>query len=280
MQPLISIVLPAYNHEKYVQYSLESILQQDYQNIELHIIDDGSSDQTPAIIERWIRDNRVEFNISYVHRDNRGICATLNELYGKCNGSYICGLSSDDILTPQSISTRVSYLAAHPNLFGVCTDFTVIDDQGHTLYGSGLRSLFNRSPEIYSDTAKLRRDILRNFSFAGPVLMMTRTGLQVLGELDENLRIEDWDTYLRLSKDNRLGFVNFPSARYRVHGLNSHKNQIKDKKQSRYTRAVLEKVLHDFEGDDQKYVMKMILKHRRKEMDFMIRSFFKSLFRF
>lgn len=279
LYPLVSICLPAHNHENYVRLSLESVIQQTYPNIELHIVDDGSSDNTASVIKEWTQINSHTLPITFTSRPNKGICATLNELYSKCKGNFIAGLSSDDILTPNSISSRVTYLIENPDKHAVCCDFSVINNHGSITHKSGLTDLYNRNPESYLNPSMLRRDILRNFSFAGPVLMISQSGLKQLGKLDENIRFEDWDTYLRLSQKNKMGYVNEIGALYRLHEANFSRNQIKDVKKTQYERMVLERALSNSDKEDHRYIRKIIKKRKRKEFDFKIRSFIKKLIR-
>ncbi len=98
-KPLVSVVIPCYNHENFVQDSIQSVIDQTYQNIELIIIDDGSKDGSvekiqemiPACQERFVR---FEFR----HRPNKGLSATLNEALEWCEGEYYSPIASDDII--------------------------------------------------------------------------------------------------------------------------------------------------------------------------------------
>ncbi|WP_083829471.1 glycosyltransferase family A protein [Oceanimonas sp. GK1] len=97
--PLVSVVIPCYNHAQFVQESIQSVIDQDYENIELIIIDDGSKDNSVEVIQEMIpaceeRFKRFEFR----HRPNKGLCATLNEGIGLAAGDIIGFCSSDDIL--------------------------------------------------------------------------------------------------------------------------------------------------------------------------------------
>lgn len=84
-QPLVSIVIPCYNHEKYVQESIQSVIEQDYDNIELIIIDDGSSDNSVTKIKEMIQVCQKRFKrFEFRHRPNKGLCATLNEALAWC----------------------------------------------------------------------------------------------------------------------------------------------------------------------------------------------------
>ena len=78
--PLVSIIIPCYNHEQYVNYALSSIIEDTYPNIEIVIINDGSTDNSDGIINEWISQHQAKISIKYKNRGNRGLCKTLNEL--------------------------------------------------------------------------------------------------------------------------------------------------------------------------------------------------------
>ena len=104
-QPLVSIVIPCYNHSQFVQETIQSIIDQDYENIELIIIDDGSKDNSVEVIQEMIpacEERFVRFEFRY--RPNKGLCATLNEALEWCEGEYFSPLASDDIALPHKTS--------------------------------------------------------------------------------------------------------------------------------------------------------------------------------
>ena len=107
--PLVSVVIPAYNHESYVQKSLDSVAEQDYPNKEIIVINDGSMDETMLKIESWIQCNKLT-QITFKNQSNAGIATTLNRLLELASGEYIALSSSDDYLLPGSLSKRIERL--------------------------------------------------------------------------------------------------------------------------------------------------------------------------
>ena len=93
---LVSVIIPCYNHEKFIQATLDSIARDTYPYKEIILINDGSSDHSDQKITEWISSNNNEIKITYVNRKNKGICSTLNELIGIAKGKYILPLASDD----------------------------------------------------------------------------------------------------------------------------------------------------------------------------------------
>src|SRR5690554_4831249 len=128
-QPLVSIVIPCYNHAQFVQESIQSVIEQDYENIELIIIDDGSKDNSVEVIQEMIpacEERFVRFEFRY--RPNKGLCATLNESLEWCEGEYLSCIASDDIMRPDKTSYQVSYLNANKNTIGVFGGVDILDD--------------------------------------------------------------------------------------------------------------------------------------------------------
>ena len=110
-QPLVSVVIPCYNHENFVQDSIQSVINQTYQNIELIIIDDGSKDGSVEKIQEMIpacQERFVRFEFRY--RPNKGLSATLNEALEWCEGDFVSFLSSDDYYHKDKIFFQANYL--------------------------------------------------------------------------------------------------------------------------------------------------------------------------
>lgn len=104
-KPLVSVLIPAFNHEKYIASTLESVLCQEYENIELIICDDGSSDNTPKIAEEWVKKNCNKFKVcKFLIQENKGICFTLNRLVRASSGAYIKPMASDDLLIDNALT--------------------------------------------------------------------------------------------------------------------------------------------------------------------------------
>lgn len=264
-KPLVSVCLPAYNHELYVEEMLNSIIDQDYPEKELLIINDGSSDSTHERIQEWIESNSSKIDIQYRNRENRGISATLNELLSMAKGSYIAGASSDDYLLPGSLSTRINYLLNHPEKKAVFGDFNVISDSGMLLHQSGIEGHYNGNKKLFLDSSSLKEEMLRRFCIAGPVLLFDRSIFEVINEFDESLMAEDWDMYIRLSAQDILGFVNIPVAAYRWHDLCTCRSKRNKQKLYAYEIRVLKKNMHYFKGEDRAHIEKRLTKAIRKE---------------
>src|SRR5574344_1018426 len=126
--PLVSVVIPAYNHEKYVKEAIYSIINQTYEKIELIIVDDGSKDSTWEKINELKEDCLKRFrNVIFESQENKGSCDTLNHLLDLAKGEYIYLIASDDIAKPNAIEKEVEFLINNAD-YALCVgDNEIID---------------------------------------------------------------------------------------------------------------------------------------------------------
>lgn len=226
--PLVSFIVPSYNHSKYIATCLNSIRDEKYPNKELIIIDDGSTDKSGEIIENWIDLNGASIKTIYKKRLNMGVCATLNELTNLTNGQYITPIASDDFLLPYSTFRRVNYLQKNPDNLAVFGDCIVVDESNHILYRSALTGLYNSIKSNLKNKNGISKEIITNWSVPGPALMYERDLLKKIGLYNENYIQEDWDFYLRMASVNTLGYIDYPVAAYRVHADNACRQKEKE----------------------------------------------------
>ena len=223
--PLVSVLIPAFNHERFVQRCLDSVLEDPYPAKELIIIDDGSTDSTAERITDWVAAHCMDLPIEYVHRENRGIAATLNELAARSNGEFLRPGASDDYLLPGGLDAQVRYLLAHPRKGVVIGDSVVVDQDGNRMHDSGMRALHGANKDLYRSDDGVRRAIISRWAIGGPVALMRRSALDSVDCWSEGLRIEDWDLFLRLAACDALGFIDVSVCAYRIHGTNLSKTR-------------------------------------------------------
>ncbi|RUL63457.1 glycosyltransferase [Dyella dinghuensis] len=223
--PLVSVLIPAYNHERFVQRCLDSVLEDPYPSKEIIIIDDGSTDDTSAKIVEWIAAHSHELRIEYAHHSNRGIAATLNELAARAHGQYLRLGASDDYLLPGGMEAQVRYLQMHPSKHAVIGDCVVVDQQGNRLHDSGMRDLHGANKKLYSSTEGIRRAVISQWAVGGPVALIRKSALDTVDRWTEGLRIDDWDFFLRLAARDALGFIDVSVCAYRLHGANLSKTR-------------------------------------------------------
>ncbi len=198
--PLISIVIPSYNHERFVGTAIRSVLDQSCRDFEIVITDDGSRDKTVAAIQSF-SDPRISLN---VFAENRGASLAANDAIQRSRGQYICYLASDDVFLPGKLEKQVAFLAAHPSIAAVFGMPRLVDEAGATISGRHevLRSLFRRP---LTQNFRSRGDWLRSFFFHGNCLchqaaMIRRSVYDKIGLFDARLaNLPDFDMWVRLA---------------------------------------------------------------------------------
>lgn len=223
--PLVSLLIPAFNHERFVADCLASALTEPYPNKELVVIDDGSSDRTPELIEAWIKVHGAAIRVDYLRRPNRGIAATLNELAARANGDLLRLGASDDCFLAGGLQAQVAYLQSHPHKLAVIGDCTVVDAAGRRLHESAMVDLYRADKAVYASDRGIRRQIIGRWALSGPTTMIRRKALSEAGEWGEDLRIDDWSFFLRLAALDGLGFIDTKVGAYRIHGDNTSRTR-------------------------------------------------------
>ena len=208
----MSIVIPCYNHEKYVQEAIKSVINQDYDNIELIIIDDGSSDDSTVKIKEIIpacqqRFKRFEFR----HRPNKGLCATLNEALEWCEGEFFASIASDDVLRKYKTSRQVKYLQENASSIGVFGSVEIIHDANGTKQTKVKRVKKYNFKDIF----------LHQHNLSAPTQLLQLKAVKSVGGYREDLIIEDWSMWLFLTEHGgTLDCVDTVFASYRRHDGN------------------------------------------------------------
>ena len=223
--PLVSVLIPAYNHERFVWRCLDSVLEDPYPAKEIVIIDDGSTDGTGELIAEWVARYGHHIPVEYVRRCNKGVSATLNELAARARGEFFRLGASDDYLLPGGLEAQVRYLLAHPRKGAVIGDSVVIDQDGNKLHDSGMCDLHGADKRLYESDEGIRRAVITRWAIGGPVTLIRKSALETVARWSEGLRIDDWDLFLRLAARDELGFIDVSVCAYRLHGTNLSKTR-------------------------------------------------------
>lgn len=215
-QPLVTVIVASYNHAAYIEQCILSVVQQTYPNIELLVIDDGSTDDSVGRIQRLQQQYGFDFRV----QQNKGLTHTLNEAVARAQGSLIAPFGSDDIMVPERIAKQVAYMQDKPEV-GICAgNIELIDSAGQLFPESRQRR----------DTAFRRLDFDDVFMERkpyppAPTLLFRKEALERVGGFDPQIRLEDLLIELKITHAGYfidcLGEV---LAQYRKHGSNSSKN--------------------------------------------------------
>lgn len=235
--PLVSVLVPAYNHEKYIQETIESIICQTYKNIELIVIDDGSNDNTfESLIKIEDKCKNRFVKTIFKRQSNIGCAGTLNNLMSFSSGDFIYIIASDDVAEPNAIETLLQYFSSEDVVL-VVGDDSIIDSESNAIswgekrraddpekvYDSFWEYLCSRNPalaELGENFGSYDSLVKENYIPNGYIIRKSAF-IQTNGFTSGTL--EDWDLHLQLSKLGKYKFVMEKLFRYRWHATNTIK---------------------------------------------------------
>lgn len=214
--PQVSVIIPTYNRGQYIGESIRSVLTQSYADLEVIVVDDGSTDDTEKII-----DAIVDPRLHYIRQENRGRSNARNHALSLARGKYITFLDSDDLYLPNKIELQVDYLIKHPDVGMVYTSAYCINDGGDMLAHKYEATV---SGHIYEQIA-----FFMPVTITLPTVMTFRDVMNHVGGFDENMhRFEDTDMWRRISKSYRIDAMPEYTCKLRTHDDNSLLNQNPD----------------------------------------------------
>lgn len=200
MIPAVTLVTPVYNQARFLSATIKSVLAQTYPAIDFRVIDDGSTDATPAVIAGFGDRFRS------ARQDNQGQSAALNRGWREGRGRYLAYLSGDDLLAPDAIARMVAALEADPTLVCAYPDSDLIDARG-TVLAIGVCAPFD-----------LERLIVHGRNPIGPGAVFRAEAFEKLGGWRTDVTLgADRDFWARMAALGRIGFLPERLARYRVH---------------------------------------------------------------
>jgi glycosyltransferase involved in cell wall biosynthesis len=200
--PLVSVIVPCFNQAHFLRQAVDSAIAQSYPNVEVVVIDDGSTDGT------WDVARSYGDRVKLVQQQNSGLPAARNAGIAAASGEFIVLLDSDDVLLPECIESRMRVMQSDPEIGIVAGYYREIDEQGN---------LIDRVPEVrrISSLPHFYQTVKRNW---GPPVSWTirRRALELCGPFDPFLRsCEDWDLLIRISRKFKIGYDPSVGAHYR-----------------------------------------------------------------
>ena len=249
--PAVSVILPAYNCEKYIGKAIESVLQQTFTDFEFIIINDGSTDNTELTILAFA-DQRIMYRKNPL---NKGLVYSLNKAIDLANGKYIARMDADDICKPERLAKQTSYLDQNENITVLATTIDFINE---TEQKTGTWELDRRTVTA----EQIKKQMPYENCIAHPSIMIRS---EILKKLKYDLRqvnIEDYDLWLRLlSRGHVIDKINEPLLLYRIHEKTVTKLYLKKKnvffKHLRMKRIFLAKEI--FSGRINGFVLRVIV---------------------
>jgi len=215
-EPLVSVICLSYNHEKFVQEAIHSVIHQTYKNIEIIVVDDASNDRSQEIIQKLV----IEFPfIQFLPIEkNFGNCKAFNLGFALSKGEYIIDFATDDIMMPERIAKQVNQFQSLPQDFGVAfSDATYVDEQGEVLR-QHYEYLFRKKLLREIPQGDVYTKVISRYFIASPTMMVKRIVMEKLGGYDESLAYEDFDFWVRSSREYKYALLNESLTKIRKAG--------------------------------------------------------------
>lgn len=222
-RPIVSVVMPAFNAERYVSRAVNSVLDQTIAEWELVVVNDGSTDGTENTVRR-IDDHRIRV----ISQDNRGAGGARNTGFAHARGRYVALLDADDWYDARHLERTTGFLEIHPECSLVGTNFYFIDYRGDTTLGCRPRQIMGREgdgviPDYFRAT-------MRNRCFPITCCALFRRELiSAYGGFDETLPSdEDHDFWTRWAMQSQFGYIDEPLCYYRIDTPNSNRKNLEE----------------------------------------------------
>jgi glycosyltransferase involved in cell wall biosynthesis len=220
-EPRLRLVTPAYNQGEYLAETIESVLSQDYPAIDYLVLDDGSSDSTPQVLERYAGRLRAE------RQANMGQVRTLNKGWEGADAAYLAYLSSDDILYPGAVRKLVEVLESDPGIVCVFPEYELIDERSHVI---------KRGVGRPFDLAEL---VIDQECYIGPGAIFRRRAFEAVGGWKPHLRLApDREFWMRLAAHGRIHFHREALAGYRMHPRSISYKDVSEETSREYLRVL------------------------------------------
>lgn len=214
-EPLVSVVIPCYNHEQFVKHSIQSVIDQTYHNIELIIIDDGSRDSSVLRIQEMVKECEQRFvKFEFRSRLNKGLSATLNESLDWSQGKYYVPFASDDIMIKNRIKKQVDIMEVSKDIAVICGSAILIDECNYKIGELKIQDFCTYS---FSEIIMLQHKCY------APTQLIRSNFIREIGGYKDEIIIEDWYMLLKLSEKGRVLVSPDFYSYYRQHDSNTMK---------------------------------------------------------
>lgn len=231
-EPLVSVIIPNFNYARFLGEAIESVMGQTYTNIEVIVVDDGSSDDSLKVARSFGEKVRL------IEQENSGVSAARNRGIGGSTGELVAFLDSDDVWHSKKLEKQVALFQDNEGIGLVHCGYVEIDDQDNRYneYTDGMAG------DVASEMLKYERPVILG---GGSAAVVRRSVLEDVGGFDPLVTpAEDWEFYFRCASVSKVGFIPEVLLSYRVHDKNAHSNIQK------MERGILAAYQKSFETDD------------------------------
>jgi glycosyltransferase involved in cell wall biosynthesis len=264
MKPLVTVLMPVYNAEKYLEEAIESILNQTYKNFYFLIINDGSIDNSLKIIQNY---SKKDSRIKVITRDNKGLVATLNEGLDAIDTKYIVRMDADDISLPIRLEKQVEFMERHENI--------VVSGTNIRIFGEGIKTYEKKMP---TDSLEIKAMLLFECCIMHPTVIIRKNIIDIekYKYNSEYNAVEDFGLWQLISKKYYLSNINEVLLEYRV--LESSITQKAEKDEDNRDRnhiKIYKQAFSNFDlRDEEFFILRKFIKGRQKLQNFEIEKIY------
>lgn len=209
---MVSIIVPTYNYEKYICDAVDSILNQTFKDFEIIVVDDGSTDDTYKVLEKY--DDRIV----YLYQENSGPASARNLGIKKSKGKYICFLDADDMFLPNKLEKQVALMEKERKIGLIYSNYLCIDERNS-------RILKHYRCKKFSDHRVAFNNLLTYNYINTSTVMIRKACIGKVGLFNEKYSyLEDYDLWVRIGKDYGIDCIHNPLVKTR-----SHKNNLRNR---------------------------------------------------
>lgn len=234
--PLVTVVCLCFNHERFVTEAVESVINQTYNNLQIIIVDDASTDnsvnQIKLLAQKYPKVQTILLT------ENQGNCKAFNLAFQQAKGKYIIDFATDDVMLKNRISEQVSFFEKQTEQVGVIFSNAInIDEQGNDLNLHTATNVLIPQGDVFSD-------VLARYFICPPTMMVKKEVLDKLNGYDESLAYEDFDFWIRSARDYHYAYQNQIITKRRIVKTSHSKSFVKFEKMTDSTRIVCEKAYY------------------------------------
>jgi glycosyltransferase involved in cell wall biosynthesis len=205
--PTVSVIIPAYNAAPWIAETIDSVLNQTFQDFEVIVVDDGSTDGTAEIVKNY------KSQVQYLYKNNGGVGSARNTGIRAARGRYIACVDADDLWLPEKLEVQTQLLQTEPSLAWVYSDGLIFENNSN-------QNLHLFSPSASMISGDVLRPLLLQDFIPCPTPVIRRDIFENVGFFEEDMSLQsvaDWDMWLRISAKYPVGFIDKPLVKYRRH---------------------------------------------------------------
>jgi glycosyltransferase involved in cell wall biosynthesis len=218
-RPKVTVWIPSYNHAPYLPAAIDSVLAQSFDDLELLVVDDGSTDGSLAIAERYAASHPERISVlTHPGHANRGVSASANLAISRSSGGFLAGLASDDVLYADTVERQVGFLERNPAVGCVYGYAHMVDESGRRIPNARTFGI-----DLTRGGGTLERLVQGN-AIPSMTAMFRRHCLELSGPFDDTVVYSDWELFVRIAAHCEIGFLPRALAMYRVHHTNASLN--------------------------------------------------------